>query len=69
MKPNGGFQLLECSDYVEICNRTEDVKEIVYYMKGDETCKLWRAEVTGDVYIVSEEGKTISFFKMKKITL
>ena len=60
MKPNGGFQLLQCSDYVELCNRADGVKEVVYHMKGDETLKLWRAEVTGDVYVVNENGKTVS---------
>ena len=35
MKPSGGFQLLECSDYVEIMDRSEDVKEVVYFMKDD----------------------------------
>lgn len=65
MKPNGGFQLLECSDYVEILDRTDDIQEIVYYMKDDDTFKTWRAEITGDVYIVNEQGKTVSFFKYK----
>lgn len=63
MKPNGGFQLLECADYVEIVDRTEDIKEVVYFMKGDDTCKTWKAEITGDVYIVNEQGKTVSFYK------
>ena len=65
MKPNGGFQLLECSDYIEVLDRDKEVQEVVYYMKGDETCKLWRAEITGDVYIVNEEGKTVSYYKKK----
>ena len=63
MKPSGGFQLLECSDYVEIMDRSEDVKEVVYFMKDDESCREWKVEVTGDVYIVNEEGKTVSYYK------
>lgn len=67
MKPNGSFQLLECSDYIEILDRDESIQEVVYYMKNDETCKLCRAEVTGDVYIVNEEGKTVSYYKYKQV--